>query len=103
MLACIDEAVYIFFFSSGRRHTRFSRDWSSDVCSSDLSTRNCNDSLPKSARRPALSPPRKAEKAASTNFGGNQIGRASCRERESIMTVGEKIKSEVITPKRYKF
>src|SRR5690606_40007236 len=27
---------YIFFFSSRRRHTRFSRDWSSDVCSSDL-------------------------------------------------------------------
>src|SRR5690606_40237967 len=24
-------------FSSRRRHTRFSRDWSSDVCSSDLS------------------------------------------------------------------
>src|SRR5690606_40134390 len=25
-----------FFFSSRGRHTRFSRDWSSDVCSSDL-------------------------------------------------------------------
>src|SRR5690606_40008291 len=25
-----------FSFSSRRRHTRFSRDWSSDVCSSDL-------------------------------------------------------------------
>src|SRR6266511_4261103 len=25
-----------FFFASRRRHTRFSRDWSSDVCSSDL-------------------------------------------------------------------
>src|SRR5699024_11871556 len=25
-----------FFFSSGRRHTRSKRDWSSDVCSSDL-------------------------------------------------------------------
>src|SRR5436309_5207411 len=25
-----------FFCSSRRRHTRFSRDWSSDVCSSDL-------------------------------------------------------------------
>src|SRR5690606_40522054 len=25
-----------FFFSRRRRHTRFSRDWSSDVCSSDL-------------------------------------------------------------------
>src|SRR5439155_11242796 len=26
----------IFFFSSRRRHTRWPRDWSSDVCSSDL-------------------------------------------------------------------
>src|SRR6266511_514046 len=31
-----DEYEYVFFFSSRRRHTRFSRDWSSDVCSSDL-------------------------------------------------------------------
>src|SRR5690606_34849086 len=28
--------MFCFFFSSRRRHTRFSRDWSSDVCSSDL-------------------------------------------------------------------
>src|SRR3712207_9155253 len=27
---------YLFFFSSRRRHTRYWRDWSSDVCSSDL-------------------------------------------------------------------
>src|SRR3712207_246072 len=27
-----------FFFSSRRRHTRYWRDWSSDVCSSDLQT-----------------------------------------------------------------
>src|SRR5258707_5886106 len=27
----------MFFFSSRRRHTRYWRDWSSDVCSSDLS------------------------------------------------------------------
>src|SRR5207245_7877811 len=33
----------LFFFSSRRRHTRCYRDWSSDVCSSDLSR----------ARRPA--------------------------------------------------
>src|SRR5690625_7803700 len=26
----------LFFFSSRRRHTRWPRDWSSDVCSSDL-------------------------------------------------------------------
>src|SRR3989337_1463164 len=29
-------AVIVFFFSSRRRHTRCYRDWSSDVCSSDL-------------------------------------------------------------------
>src|SRR3989449_9573055 len=29
----------LFFFSSRRRHTRCSRDWSSDVCSSDLDER----------------------------------------------------------------
>src|SRR5260370_29047270 len=28
--------VWFFFFSSRRRHTRFKCDWSSDVCSSDL-------------------------------------------------------------------
>src|SRR5216683_5313543 len=28
--------MYFFFFSSRRRHTRSDRDWSSDVCSSDL-------------------------------------------------------------------
>src|SRR5690606_39531989 len=35
---------FVFFCSSRRRHTRFSRDWSSDVCSSDL------DSLRKAAK-----------------------------------------------------
>src|SRR3712207_8698033 len=28
--------ILFFFFSSRRRHTRYWRDWSSDVCSSDL-------------------------------------------------------------------
>src|SRR5699024_11712570 len=31
--------MFIFFFSSRRRHTRSKRDWSSDVCSSDLLSR----------------------------------------------------------------
>src|SRR5687768_17623419 len=33
VLCCL---FFFFFFSSRRRHTRCSRDWSSDVCSSDL-------------------------------------------------------------------
>src|SRR5256884_2459339 len=36
---CRRLASCFFFFSSRRRHTRCSRDWSSDVCSSDLSAR----------------------------------------------------------------
>src|SRR5256884_4012549 len=34
-----DRIRFFFFFSSRRRHTRCSRDWSSDVCSSDLPVR----------------------------------------------------------------
>src|SRR3712207_2496549 len=33
--------VMLFFFSSRRRHTRYWRDWSSDVCSSDLAMVGC--------------------------------------------------------------
>src|SRR2546428_8580486 len=32
----VKSILYFFFFSSRRRHTRSDRDWSSDVCSSDL-------------------------------------------------------------------
>src|SRR5437870_7558616 len=34
---------FVFFFSSRRRHTRWPRDWSSDVCSSDLVDRQDDD------------------------------------------------------------
>src|SRR5699024_12011158 len=33
---CLLYLISFFFFSSRRRHTRSKRDWSSDVCSSDL-------------------------------------------------------------------
>src|SRR5690606_14559571 len=39
-----------FFFSSRRRHTRFSRDWSSDVCSSDWHSVSIQDILDKYAQ-----------------------------------------------------
>src|SRR2546429_5051070 len=40
---------WVFFFSSRRRHTRCSRDWSSDVCSSDL--------IPEGEKAASLNPP----------------------------------------------
>src|SRR5437763_8452906 len=41
MLLC-----FFFFFSSRRRHTRYIGDWSSDVCSSDLSGSTWTFTLP---------------------------------------------------------
>src|SRR5207253_8222637 len=38
--------LFFFFFSSRRRHTRWPRDWSSDVCSSDLAWRLRPSKLP---------------------------------------------------------
>src|SRR5207247_7585411 len=35
-LPLLNASSWFFFFSSRRRHTRSTRDWSSDVCSSDL-------------------------------------------------------------------
>src|SRR5207245_8054750 len=39
---------FFFFFSSRRRHTRCYRDWSSDVCSSDLQSRQLTNRDPAS-------------------------------------------------------
>src|SRR5437868_14837959 len=78
----------IFFFSSRRRHTRSKRDWSSDVCSSDLRP---DDLLVESkfVDRPLgpnpfnFGPRTKVKRLAWTNSGLSrpEIGRASCRER----------------------
>src|SRR3712207_8911786 len=45
---------FFFFFSSRRRHTRYWRDWSSDVCSSDLAV-GCPPRRTRPARWPASS------------------------------------------------
>src|SRR5205807_4418881 len=38
-------SMFVFFFSSRRRHTRLQGDWSSDVCSSDLAKNRSGDAL----------------------------------------------------------
>src|SRR5699024_12152778 len=51
--------VLLFFFSSRRRHTRSKRDWSSDVCSSDLCglrPARTDRPFPGAGRRRALRP-----------------------------------------------
>src|SRR5690606_40341524 len=46
----------LFFFSGGRRGTRCARDWSSDVCSSDLPPSRSLHSTPKPGLRPRSLP-----------------------------------------------
>src|SRR5690606_32886533 len=55
-----------FFFSSRRRHTRFSRDWSSDVCSSDLD-----------ARRTPVPEPRRDARSGTCGLGRAGLGRCA--------------------------
>src|SRR5439155_10886722 len=83
-----EDDVMFFFFSSRRRHTRWPRDWSSDVCSSDLVAGR--DPRPTKLHR--IAAPRERRRAAA--LGGHevedgviQIGRASCRERVEISVV----------------
>src|SRR5437764_15334786 len=49
-------SLFVFFFSSRRRHTRYIGDWSSDVCSSDLSEAAPQPAPTRQADAPALSP-----------------------------------------------
>src|SRR5207302_4123499 len=91
-----------FFFSSRRRHTRFSRDWSSDVCSSDLFRDNRDHLSPSTGDSvSSLAIPSYLDDLLEvdplledSNVEGEslqfiqreereiEIGRASCRERE---------------------
>src|SRR2546422_1762807 len=87
-LAAIILLFFFFFFSSRRRHTRCSRDWSSDVCSSDLdepalSTMIMSFLLYRGAGSP---PPREKTKAA----GGPA---ASRRRRSEERRVGKECRS----------
>src|SRR5690606_40320404 len=95
--------VCSFFFSSRRRHTRFSRDWSSDVCSSDLGETLPTRALAITVRSPEAAARRLREHRPPvivrreddrllvdprTVLDRDEIGRASCRERVSISVVG---------------
>src|SRR5690606_40106038 len=103
----------LFFFSSRRRHTRFSRDWSSDVCSSDLRALDagCEAVMPLEDmfwgdRYGVLSDPfghrwsiathvRDVSPAeleqAMQQFSQHKIGRASCRERVYRLAVAASV------------
>src|SRR6266542_1820595 len=59
----------LFFFSSRRRHTRCSRDWSSDVCSSDLRAAGQPACLDPPDTRSCTDPPRRPGNSRQLRLG----------------------------------
>src|SRR5439155_5264879 len=62
-----------FFFSSRRRHTRWPRDWSSDVCSSDLWAGWATSppgTTPAASRRAARASPARSSRTTSAGRTG---------------------------------
>src|SRR5206468_7966575 len=103
----------LFFFSSRRRHTRSDRDWSSDVCSSDLENRLLASPaslgpLDSSSGQEDVQAftPLAADKlrrllanvelmlAYELVVLAQEIGRASCRERVEVHVVGGVLKKK---------
>src|SRR3712207_6542395 len=101
-------SVRCFFFSSRRRHTRYWRDWSSDVCSSDLGARDASVDAAEAELEGAAVGSRAGRDAGRVDSDGDarvlggaarvgvhhraQIGRASCRERVEISVVAGSLK-----------
>src|SRR5207245_6526694 len=100
----VRRALVTFFFSSRRRHTRCYRDWSSDVCSSDLEAMKPPRSLLVLLAGLSLLLPMRAQAQhvdpdARAHAQDLKIGRASCRERVE-MTAGAVARQERTRSKR---
>src|SRR5690625_7452279 len=76
-----------FFFSSRRRHTIWPRDWSSDVCSSDLQSAGGGRLRAAPLRLHAAQRARQRTCQVPLWCRARQIGRASCRERVYVMVI----------------
>src|SRR6185312_1319251 len=83
---------FFFFFSSRRRHTRSDRDWSSDVCSSDLR------GIPRTAGCPL--PPRAGERLlVRVAEGGNPEARGMRMPQKYLLTDRRALQAECRLPK----
>src|SRR3712207_9273186 len=96
--------VWMLFFPSRRRHTRYWRDWSSDVCSSDLAGRPLEPPARDDRQRPdrgrvhagGAAPlyERPAGGLESIRCRGGGIRKAACRVRGVISGGGVSLKKK---------
>src|SRR5256885_16894301 len=91
--------IVVFFFSSRRRHTRLQGDWSSDVCSSDLTritSKPAASQISMVSRVLAATPPSvpAAGGGGMKACGSVGIGRGSCRERVENWVVAGLLKKK---------
>src|SRR3712207_9521300 len=86
------DGLCFFFFSRRRRHTRYWRDWSSDVCSSDLGPPVPGDRAHGEIN--TIKGKRKRMRAREAKLDTEQIGRASGRERVEISGVAGSLKKK---------
>src|SRR5439155_12919455 len=67
-----------FFFSSRRRHTRWPRDWSSDVCSSDLPDARAVGARLSEGLQPAVAPLGGVQGDGEVRRGARRHGARAC-------------------------
>src|SRR6185295_15174718 len=81
----------LFFFSSRRRHKRYWRDWSSDVCSSDLLEYCTGMSHPPKSTILAPEPRCMALSGVDLREAGDDIGKGQSNRRRRIVSNGRDI------------
>src|SRR3712207_8807323 len=91
---------FCFFFSSRRRHTRYWRDWSSDVCSSDLLARDdATEELRRQRVHEGLDAREAAERVVGAGGGevvepADQVDRVGAAVLDDRRAVGERRSEE---------
>src|SRR5204863_3161674 len=75
-----DEELVSFFFTNRRRHTRSLRDWSSDVCSSDLPESGLS-------RNPNCAPTGRAVGAVPSTNSTSMMRRRGAKRHESLVVI----------------
>src|SRR5205807_3368026 len=91
LVRVIQSIYFFFFFSSRRRHTRLQGDWSSDVCSSDLTPVPLSNQPPQPLPPPTGQPPYHLSLDNVLPAASMQAIRASGKLRSEERRVGKSV------------